>query len=128
MTDDFRQVLKDHDSPAAHDPYIIHLNRQLNFRHRDPSIGYIENEQLRHDDFSFDHADKNHPGHEDYNAFDHHYLRYAQVLDSDYDNFVIVYSCQEGAHYYDPNDKSEDRLPIEDAEDIWKHVKRLPNP
>lgn len=100
----------------------------MNFRHRDPSIAYIESEQLRHDEFHFDHADNKHPGHEDYNAFDHHYLRYAQVLDTDYSNFVIVYSCQEGAHYYDPNDKSEDRLPIEDADDIWEHVKRLPNP
>ena len=112
---------------AAHDPYIIHLNRQLNFRHAsDPTIAYIESERLGHDDFEFNSGDPNDPGHHDWNAFDHHYLRYAQVLDTDYENFAILYSCQEGAHYYHPNDKK--KHPILDLHDIWKHVKRQSNP
>lgn len=77
MHEKYREVLSEHDSPVAHDPYIISMNRQLNFRHSDPSIAYIESEQLRHDEFHFDHADASHPGHDDYGAFDHHYLRYA---------------------------------------------------
>lgn len=31
--------------------------------------------------------------------FDLQFLRYGQVLDTDYDNYIILYSCQEAADF-----------------------------
>lgn len=128
MTDKFRQTLKDHDVLTAHDPYIVHLNRQLNFRHSDPTVAYIETERMPNEDFPFGGAGGEGPAPDDFYAFDHHYLRYAQIIDTDYENYMIMYSCQEGAQYFNPGDKGDQAYPIEDLDDIWKHVKRQPNP
>lgn len=34
-------------------------------------------------------------------------MRYAQVLDTDYENYTVVYSCQESAKYYDKETDQE---------------------
>ena len=43
------------------------------------------------------------PGEYDAIAFDQQYLRYMQILDTDYDNYASVYSCVESAEYRDSN-------------------------
>ena len=48
------------------------------------------------------------------------------MLDTDYDNFVVLYSCQEGANYFHKDDPS--KLPLFSLDDIWQNHKRLPNP
>ena len=52
FTSQFRLDLLNHDILSAHDPYLMHLGRQLNFRNKaDPTIAYIENERIDHDDY-----------------------------------------------------------------------------
>lgn len=131
MTDKMRQMLVENGEMIANHPYIVKLNRQLNFRSSDPTVAYIEHERDPLDDFDYkggSRSDGNDNSYNDFYAFDHHYLRYAKVLDTDYDNFVIMYSCQEAAEYFDPTDKSDPPVPIMSLEDIWEHVKRVPNP
>ena len=125
MQEKFREYMSQHDHLAAQEPYVTIFNKQLNFRNKqDPSIGYIEPERMGFDDFSFDENDEY--ALHDVGAFESQYLRYAQVLDTDYDNFAIVYSCQEGANYYDKSD--EEGHPLYSFHDIWEHSKRKANP
>lgn len=44
--------------------------------------------------------------------------RYAQVLDTDYDNFMVLYECFELAHYYDKSTGKQ--IPEYEA---WDHSK-----
>ena len=48
------------------------------------------------------------------------------MLDTDYENFIVLYSCQESANYYDASD--QERWPLIAYDDIWQHTRRLPNP
>jgi hypothetical protein len=34
-------------------------------------------------------------------VFDQQFERYMQVLDTDYDNYLVMYQCLETAHYFD---------------------------
>ena len=47
--------------------------------------------------------------------FDSQYLRYTQVLDTDYENFMVLYTCQETGEFW-----QDDRhiLPFE----AWHHA------
>ena len=60
-------------------------------------------------------------GKEDYfnnNVFDSQFKRYAQVLDTDYNNFMVLYECFETAHYYDT--KTGKQIPDYEA---WEAAK-----
>lgn len=71
----------------------------MNFGHGgDGSVGFLEHIDLIHG---------RHPGsisnaHEyDPSTFDSQYTRYAQILDSDFANYVVLYQCLETAEYID---------------------------
>jgi len=51
-------------------------------------------------------------------VFDSQFKRYAQVLDTDYDNFMVLYECFETASYYDKNTGKQ--MPDYEA---WEHSK-----
>lgn len=89
--------------------------RQLNFRYpNNKMIAYLEphdihrlsEEQQREMKENLDF---------DPNFWDSQFLRYVQVLDSDNKNFMILYSCQESAKYYDVEDGDQVELSHYDA-------------
>jgi hypothetical protein len=51
-------------------------------------------------------------------VFDSQFKRYAQVLDTDYDNYMVLYQCFETAQYFDK--ESGVRIPNYEA---WENSK-----
>ena len=69
------------------------MGLEIHFVHENPTIGYMENIRL---------IDKNVDNEKgEFNAFtfDQQYLKYMQILDSDFENFVVMYTCIEQAFY-----------------------------
>lgn len=87
---------------SANEAYHLDIYKKLVFRHpSDKTVGYFESSILSPEDFKFD-PEKPGSSHglDDAELFDHKYLRYAQILDTDHENYIVMYSCQEGARYY----------------------------
>lgn len=85
--------------------YHVYNGLQLKFTHpSDKSVAFVD-----HRDVDLE----NHPnvkahGHDgeletefDAHVFDSQFKRYAQVFDTDYDNYMVMYQCFETAHFYD---------------------------
>ena len=111
ITNTMRNKLRQSDDPAAHDQYYVSMGMQLHFRNRlDKTIGYLEYSEL---DLDYDHPenyDENQEAEQisfDPYVFDSQYLRYVQVLDTDYDNYFVMYACQEIARIVDKESGEE---------------------
>ena len=98
--------------PHMAQDYHIHEGRQLTFDNSsDSTLARIEYSKVHK-------VDKNH--HVENDTFDPHlfdsqYLRYAQVLDTDYDNYILLYSCQEINEYFEA--KTHQDIPLDK---VWK--------
>ena len=117
---------KDADKPSDKAQHAYSHGFQWNFEdHKDKSLAYVE-----HMDFG-PHVDPNMELHRyvfdnerkeaayDPIAFDSQFLRYAQILDTDYLNYMVVYQCLETAHYF--NKETHEKMTGEEA---WKEVER----
>ena len=81
----------------------------LDFGHpKDATIAYLENSLLANPADMQD--DKFNP-----KIFDSQYLKYAQVLLSDFENYMVVYFCEESAQY-----RSKSRKRSLSPQDVWK--------
>jgi len=108
VTSEFRQFIATHDSTAHHEAheYYTSIGRQMNFRHHsDKTIAYLEPYDL-HKPHNYETLQTNHDF--DANHWDTQYLRFSKVLDTDNENFLIMYSCQESAKYYDKEHHGEE--------------------
>lgn len=81
--------------------------------HRDQNLVEHEDENVQ----EHTHEDKREEFFNNY-VFDAQFKRYAQVLDTDYDNFMVLYECFETAQYYDT--KQGKQIPDYEA---WEHAK-----
>jgi hypothetical protein len=100
LTDSFRSWLNNEENDALGDEqYVVRVGRQLNFRHpSDRSVAYLEPHGV-HTPHIHNLTELHHMNELSHDHFDLQFLRYAQVLDTDYDNFVVLYSCQEAADF-----------------------------
>ena len=79
--------------------YVIRVGRQMNFRHpSDKSIAYLEPHGI-HTPHIHNLTELHNMNELAHDHFDMQFLRYSQVLDTDYDNFVLLYTCQEAADF-----------------------------
>ena len=88
MTEETREYLRKEGDPDADKKYFINEGYKLHFNNlHDKSIADIF-------DFNAEITpkDKNDPN---------DFIRYSQVLDTDYDNFLVLYQCFEIAEYRD---------------------------
>lgn len=69
----------------------------LMFDQKDPTVASILNTNLHHK-YQYNKIDSDFF---DPYLFDSQFLKYAQVLDTDYENFLLLYSCQEYAEFND---------------------------
>lgn len=71
----------------------------MNFRHpSDKSIAYLEPHGI-HTPHIHNLTELHNMNELAHDHFDMQFLRYSQVLDTDYDNFVLLYTCQEAADF-----------------------------
>jgi len=81
--------------------------------HRDHNLSEHEDPNVK----EHGHGDMNRPEFYNEHSFDAQFKRYAQVLDTDYDNFAVLYECFETAEYY--NAETNERMPDYEA---WEHT------
>ena len=95
------------DNPASNDIYYVNQGMQINFRHpSDPSISFLEYHHLGlHEEEGLSEEDDEHVHIFDPYLFDSQFLRYNQVIDTDYIDYFVLYTCQESADFvYDERD------------------------
>jgi len=80
----------------------------LDFGHEDGSIAFLENSKLANPSDMQD--DQFNP-----KLFDSQYLKYVQVLLSDFENYMVMYFCEESAEY-----RSKAKKRSLSAEEVWK--------
>ena len=96
----------------AEDPsesYNVREGMQINFAYGhtqenlDTSIGIIEHHYWGEYDVELSEFNHNGKKEEQFDPFlwDSQFQRYAQVLDTDYDNYMVLYECLESAYYLD---------------------------
>lgn len=81
--------------------------------HRDMNLSEHEDENV----FEHKHEDDKESYFNTY-VFDSQFKRYGQVLDTDYDNYMVLYECFETAHYYDVQSGK-----LITRDDAWEHSK-----
>jgi len=69
----------------AAETYYFNLGLEIQFRHTNPYIAFIDNVTLKEDKSE----------NTDFNAheFDRQFMKYLHVLDTDFEEYMIVYSC-----------------------------------
>lgn len=95
--------------------YLLDINRFLEFSHKsDPTIGYVRTERQKETRTEEQITA---------NAFDpwlfeQQFLRYGQVVDTDYDNYFIFWSCWEIAEWY-----TREKVESVSAKKVWDMTK-----
>ena len=98
--------------------YHVYHGFQLHFKDADKSVARVVhrdvNLELHKDDdiVEHDHTGEK-EGYFSEHVFDSQFKRYAQVLDTDYDTYAVVYQCFETAQYFDK--ESGTRIPNYEA-------------
>lgn len=98
--------------------YLVDMARDLRWSYKnDSSIAYIRRAK------NPDYKEKEKHEFDEY-VYEQQFLRWAQVVDTDYDNYLVLWHCWEHAEYYDTA-KAKTIPPSQ----IWKETgggKRLP--
>ena len=116
---DNKEELYEDEHPGVHQDYFIYEGRQLTFNTEgDLSIARLEYQKVH----EANHAHSVQTDTFDPYVFDSQYTRYFQVLDTDYDNYMLVYSCQEINEYH--NLESGANVAPHDA---WKFAEKKLN-
>jgi len=97
------------DIPNGHN-YWINEGRVINFDHEDPTIASLQYASVH--EANHTHLVENDQF--DPYVFNSQFMKYVQVLDTDYDNYILLYSCQENAEFREMEGGAE-----LSPEDVW---------
>ena len=92
-----KKAIKAFGNQEVQQNYWTHEGRMLMFDQKDPTVASIMHSKVHHD-YQYNKVDTDSF---DPFLFDSQFLKYAQILDTDYENYILLYTCQETAEFTD---------------------------